>query len=290
MKENLKKILNQFKITLFYLGPLHLISNITYKISRIEDNTIKNILIKLYLLLFKIELNECKIKNVEEYNSLNDFFTRELDLLNRKNLNDTSDIISPCDGTIVGFGNVNNNTFIHAKKYKYSIDELTQEKNNNFHNGKFINIYLEPKDCHRVYMPCDGILSKIIHIPGSLYSVAPYATESIKKLYAKNERVILSFKNNNYYISLIMIGAVNVGCISLTDQGIIAPAKYRNNITEFNDKNEIKNYKKGQEIGMFNLGSTVILLISENNYDWSENIIHKNKILIRDDMLVKFKS
>ena len=290
MKENLKKILNQLKITLFYVGPLHLISNITYKISRIEDSAIKNFLIKSYISLFKIELNECKIKNIKDYNSLNDFFTRELDLVNRENLNNTKNMISPCDGTIAGFGNIDVNTFIHAKKYKYSINEIIHEKNNNFYNGKFINIYLEPKDCHRVYMPCDGILTKVTHIPGSLYSVAPYATEGIKKLYSKNERVVLSFKNNNYYISLVMVGAVNVGCISLTDQGIIAPSKHRNSIIEYNDKHEEKSYKKGQEIGMFNLGSTVILLITENNYNWSKKIILKDKILIRDKMLQTSKS
>ena len=285
MKENLKKILNQLKITLFYVGPLHLISNITYKISRIEDSAIKNFLIKSYISLFKIELNECKIKNIKDYNSLNDFFTRELDLVNRENLNNTKNMISPCDGTIAGFGNIDVNTFIHAKKYKYSINEIIHEKNNNFYNGKFINIYLEPKDCHRIYMPCGASLTKVTHIPGSLFSVAPYATEGIKKLYSRNERVILSFQNDQFKMSLIMIGAVNVGCISLSEYGIIAPSKYRNSITEFKNKEDVKYYKKGQEIGMFNLGSTVILLISDINISWSENIAKKEKILIRDEIL-----
>jgi phosphatidylserine decarboxylase len=287
MKKNLKKLVNKFKITLFHIIPLHFISNITYKVSRIEDTTIKNILINMYIYIFNIKLNEYKQKNIRNYKSLNDFFTRELDLSFRNKIDKSNNIIAPCDGTISGFGEINKNTFVHAKKHKYSIYELTHEKKNDFNNGRYINIYLEPKDCHRIYMPCDAYLIKVTHIPGSLYSVAPYASEGIKKLYSKNERVILSFSNEKFKMSLILIGAVNVGCISLTEQGIIAPSKHRNIITEFNNKRNIKKYKKGDEVGMFNLGSTVIILLSEQICQWSENIKIKKKILIRDEIIKK---
>ena len=284
MKKNIKKLINQFKITLFYVSPLHLISSITFKASRIEDSFIKNFFIKIYMSIFNINLNEYKTKDINEYKTLNDFFTRELDLSFRKNINESNNIISPCDGTIAGFGDINDNTFIHAKKHEYSVSELTHEKEYNFSGGKFINIYLEPKDCHRIYMPCDASLTKITHIPGSLYSVAPYATKGIKKLYSKNERVILNFKNNECFFCLAMIGAVNVGCISLSDFGIIAPSKHRSNVVKFDSKEDIKFYKKGQEIGMFNLGSTVILLTSKITCDWSNNIEIDKKILIRDEI------
>jgi len=285
MKENLKKLFNQLKIVLFHIAPLHLISNIMFKVSRVEDVNLKNFFIKSYISLFQIQLDEYKIKNIKNYISLNDFFTRELDLSFRKSIDDTDNIISPCDGTIAGYGEINSNTFIHAKKYKYSVNELIHEKHNDFSNGKFINIYLEPKDCHRIYMPCDADLIKVTHIPGSLFSVAPYATRGIKKLYSRNERVVMSFRNDGFLMSLIMVGAVNVGCISLADQGIIAPSKYRNSVNTFNNSEDIKHYKKGQEIGMFNLGSTVILLINKINGSWSENISNDKKILIRDEML-----
>ena len=97
----------------------------------------------------------------------------------------------------------------------------------------------------------------------------------------------MSFKNDSFSMSLVMVGAVNVGCISLIDQGIIAPSKYRNSVKTFNNSEDIKHYKKGQEIGMFNLGSTVILLINKINGNWSENISNDKKILIRDEMLKK---
>ena len=285
MRKNIKKLFNQFKITLFHVAPLHLISNITFHLSRIEDVTIKNFLIKTYISIFKIKLDEYKLKNIDDYSSLNDFFTRELDLSYRKPLLSDDDIISPCDGTIAGFGEINNDTFIHAKKHKYSVKELIHENTNIFDNGKFINIYLEPKDCHRIYMPCDAVLTKVTHVPGSLFSVAPYATKGIKKLYSRNERVILSLHNSKFKISLVMIGAVNVGCISLSEKGIIAPAKYRDSVIEFDNQNKKYEYKKGQEIGMFNLGSTVIMLINDKNANWKENIIINNKILIRDEVL-----
>ena len=285
MKENIKKFAEQFKIILFHVIPLHFISDITFKVSRIEEKTIKNVLIRLYIALFKIKLDEYLIKNISEYKSLNDFFTRELDMSFREDLDNSDNIISPCDGTISGFGNIDNNTFIHAKKYKYSINELINEKSNDFNNGKFINIYLEPKDCHRIYMPCDADLIKVTHVPGKLYSVAPYATYGIKNLYSKNERVILNFSNKDFKMSMIMVGAVNVGCITLSDYGIISPAKYRSSITEFKKENEIKSYKKGDEIGMFNLGSTVILLFSTNNKKWEREIILDNKVSIRNKLL-----
>ena len=82
-----------------------------------------------------------------------------------------------------------------------------------------------------------------------------------------------------------MIGAVNVGCISLTDQGIIAPSKHRNIITEFNNKENIKKYKKGDEIGMFNLGSTVIIILNDQTSQWSENIEAEKKVLVRDEII-----
>ena len=110
MKKNLKKLVNQFKITLFYIAPLHFISYITFKASRIEDSTIKNFLIKIYISIFKISLDEYKIKDVKKYKSLNDFFTRELDLSFRKKIESSNDIISPCDGTIAGFGDINEDT------------------------------------------------------------------------------------------------------------------------------------------------------------------------------------
>jgi len=285
MKENIKKFTEQFKIILFHVSPLHFISDITFKLSRIEEKTIKNVLIRLYIALFKIKLDEYLIKNISEYKSLNDFFTRELDMSFREDLDNSDNIISPCDGTIAGFGNIDNNTFIHAKKYKYSINELINEKSNDFNNGKFINIYLEPKDCHRIYMPCDADLIKVTHVPGKLYSVAPYATYGIKNLYSKNERVILNFSNKDFKMSMIMVGAVNVGCITLSDYGIISPAKYRSSITEFKKENEIKSYKKGDEIGMFNLGSTVILLFSTNDKKWVREIIFGNKVSIRNKLL-----
>lgn len=285
MKENIKKFAEQFKIILFHVSPLHFISDITFKLSRIEEKTIKNVLIRLYIALFKIKLDEYLIKNISEYKSLNDFFIRELDMSFREDLDNSDNIISPCDGTIAGFGNIDNNTFIHAKKYKYSINELINEKSNDFNNGKFINIYLEPKDCHRIYMPCDADLIKVTHVPGKLYSVAPYATYGIKNLYSKNERVILNFSNKDFKMSMIMVGAVNVGCITLSDYGIISPAKYRSSITEFKKENEIKSYKKGDEIGMFNLGSTVILLFSTNDKKWVREIILDNKVSIRNKLL-----
>tara|TARA_B100000674_G_scaffold117962_1_gene89207 strand:- start:2767 stop:3633 length:867 start_codon:yes stop_codon:yes gene_type:complete len=284
MKEIIKIILHELKITLFYIIPLRLISRITFFLARIENRFTKKIFIKTYKRFFNIELDEYQKKNIDDYKNLDDFFIRELDFNHRKKLDDERNIISPCDGTISGFGEINDSTFIHAKKHKYNVSELINEKNHKFSNGKFVNIYLEPKDCHRVYMPCDAILSKITNIPGCLYSVAPYASSGIKNLYSKNERVVLSFESESFLMTIVMVGAVNVGCISLTRHGIITPKKYRvNKKNDINDK-KIQSYKKGEEVAMFNLGSTVIILLSDIRGKWNDNIVTSNKILIRDEI------
>lgn len=286
MKKNLKLILNEFKITLFCLMPLHLISKITFSLSRLENSFIKNLLIKSYMAFFKIDLRQYKKKSISDYDNLNDFFIRELDLNFRKDISDENNIISPCDGTISGFGEINDNTFIHAKRHKYNIDELLDEKNDSFSNGKFINIYLEPADCHRIYIPYDSNLLNMKHISGSLYSVAPYASFGIKQLYSKNERVVLNFKCESFLMTIIMIGAVNVGCISLTRHGIVMPAKYKTSSKNISGIENYNNYKKGEEVAMFNLGSTVIVLIGEiKKSQWCDNINVGQKILIRDDIL-----
>ena len=284
MKEIIKIIIHELKITLFYIIPLRLISRITFFLARIENKITKNFLIKSYKKFFKIKLDEYQKKNIDDYKNLDDFFIRELDFKYRKRLSNENNIIAPCDGTISGFGEINDNTFIHAKKHKYNINELIVNENHKFSNGKFINIYLEPKDCHRVYMPYDAKLMKINHVSGSLYSVAPYATAGIKNLYAKNERVVLSFENEAFQMSIIMIGAVNVGCISLTRHGIITPERYKDNKKYNVDDEKISNYKKGEEIAMFNLGSTVIILLSDIRGSWNEDIITSDKILIRDEI------
>ena len=166
------------------------------------------------------------------------------------------------------------------------LDELLDEKNDSFSNGKFINIYLEPADCHRIYIPYDSNLLNMKHISGSLYSVAPYASFGIKQLYSKNERVVLNFKCESFLMTIIMIGAVNVGCISLTRQGIIMPAKYKTRSKNISGIENYNNYKKGEEVAMFNLGSTVIVLIGEiKKSQWCDNINVGQKILIRDDIL-----
>ncbi len=287
MREKIRKILVRIKIILFSLLPLHFISKITYRISRIEERNIKNLLIRLYIYLFNISLDEYKFKKVKDYKSLNDFFVRPLDLEFRNKIENNNNIISPCDGIIKGYGDFNNKTFIHAKKYKYSIDSLIGDKKNKFENGKYINIYLQPKNCHRVYMPCEGTLKNITHIPGTLYSVAPYATENISNLYTMNERVVIFFDDNDISTVLIMIGAVNVGSISVGEFGIVCPSYARKNlITPTDYKIEKSKYKKGDEVGMFNLGSTVICLFnSEKELIWNEKIKVENEIFIRDEII-----
>ena len=167
----------------------------------------------------------------------------------------------------------------------FDINKLINSNSKEFESCFFINVYLTPSDCHRVYSPDNLELKKITHVPGNLYSVAPYVVHEINGLFEKNERVILNLENRNFKSRLVMVGAVNVGCISLKNYGLICPTNKRiSEITTGGSRN-IDKYKKGEELGMFNLGSTVILLIKTNKeVTWSSNIKIGAKIKFKQKM------
>ena len=280
----LKIIFIKLKIIIFIIFPLHLISRITFFITRIENDFIKNLLIDLFLKLYDINLDECKETNLKKYKSLNDFFTRELNLKYRP-LSKTTLPISPADGIIQGYGKATKGKLLHVKGVNFDINKLINSNSKEFESCFFINIYLTPSDCHRVYSPDNLELKKITHVPGNLYSVAPYVVHEINGLFEKNERVILNLENRNFKSRLVMVGAVNVGCISLKNYGLICPTNKRiSEITTGGSRN-VDKYKKGEELGMFNLGSTVILLMKTNKeVAWSSNIKIGAKIKFKQKM------
>ena len=264
MDITLSKIKKMILSYWLYLIPHHLMSRFTYIITR-THHPLTQYLINLYIRIFKINLNECEDNKIENYHTFCDFFTRKL----KKGVHVIDDekksIVSSCDGRILQFGKITDKSILQVKGKNTPIKELLsndKELSSIYSNGSFLTIYLSPKDYHRVHIPYDGKLMKTLHVPGRLFSVADHAVECINNLYSKNERLVCHFKNEESYFSVILVGAINVSSIETQWKGEISPPMPKKLIsTKYGNKNI--NFNKGDEIGMFKSGSTVILLFTD---------------------------
>ena len=206
------------------------------------------------------------------YDCFNSFFTRELTLEARP-IN-AAKVVSPVDGSISQIGTLDNDKLIQAKGKTYSLSTLLAndaELANKFHAGSFATLYLSPKDYHRIHMPTDGTLEKMIYIPGKLFSVNKTTTENVDNLFARNERIVCVFNTELGKMAVIMVGAIFVGSMETVWAGQITPSNNRVIQTD-NYVNRKIVLEKGDEMGRFNMGSTVILLFERNKINWSTNL------------------
>ena len=249
---------------LFFL-PHHLFSRFTYIITRTK-HPFTEFLIKTYIKLFKVNMNECEIKSTKDYKTFCDFFTRKLKNGIHKIDKGENVIVSSCDGKILEFGDIKDNSILQVKGKSTTINELLDHDKtlkDLYKNGSFVTIYLSPKDYHRVHMPLMGKLFKTIHIPGRLFSVALHAVRIIDKLYSRNERLVCSFKHKKINFSVIFVAAINVSSIEVKWKGEVSPPLPKKTISTNYSKKKIE-IDIGDELGMFKSGSTVILLFDEN--------------------------
>jgi phosphatidylserine decarboxylase len=275
-------MIDKLKAGLIALLPQHLISRITYRLSRCRIPFVKNNLIRIYLRLFNIGLEDVREKDPYAYASWNAFFTRALKEDARPVDTDEQAIVSPVDGTISQLGYLRQGTILQAKGHNYSVEALLgdEETGAHFHDGAFITLYLSPQDYHRIHMPCDGTLTRMLHIPGRLYSVAPHTVNNIEGIFARNERVVSLFDTPACSMALALVGAINVGAIETCWAGLITPpAGKAINDTHY-DASEVINIRKGDEMGRFNLGSTVIVIFPRQSASWLEQLQPGDRVLM----------
>jgi len=219
-------------------------------------------------------MQEAKNSDWKSYSSFNNFFTRELNEDAREVCSDKKSIISPADGTISQLGKINSDLIFQAKGHAYSLTQLLgnrEDLGKTFKSGEFNTIYLSPKDYHRVHMPVDGTLTEMIHVPGELFSVNPTTVENVPALFARNERVICLFDTNAGPMAMILVGAIFVGSIETVWHGEVTPPTSKE-IRNWLYEDEEKSFAKGEEMGRFNMGSTVILLHAENKTSWTKEL------------------
>lgn len=272
------------------LLPHHLLSKFAYKLATVQNKTIKNMLIKLFIKKFNVDLSQAQIQDPTQYQNFNSFFTRKLLPATRPIASpDThNSIISPVDGTVLTLGEIKPNSLYQAKSKTYTLTSLLASKNlaELFHNGSYITQYLSPKDYHRVHMPYSGQLQQMIYVPGMLFSVNPISSNVIDSIFARNERVICLFKTDVGYMAVILVGAMLVGSMATSWHGVITPP-HSNNSKEIKTWDYSDNpieIKKAEEIGFFQMGSTVICLFSDR-LDLNPQLINQH-LLLGQELLV----
>lgn len=244
-----------------YLIPKHLLSSGMHWFMQVKQPWIKNTTIKLLTKIYGINVAEAVQEDITLYPDFNSFFTRDLKPEARP-IDQTEGLwVSPADGVISQSASIIENTLIQAKCHDYTIEALVGgdiKYASRFHNGDYSVIYLSPKDYHKIHMPYAAKLLSMTYIPGDLFAVNPATVRNIPGLFARNERLVIRFKNEAGHFCLIMVGAIFVGSMETVWEGKITPP-YQPNLQHWDYKKENLWFDKGEEIGRFNMGSTVIL-------------------------------
>ena len=256
-----------------FLLPQHLLSRLMFRFARIQSPWIKNSFTSWFVSKYKVNLNEALLEDIDEYKHFNDFFTRALKDGSRP-ISD-SQLVSPVDGVVSQYGSIKDSLIVQAKGKKYSVEALLAENSKNDLYTSFVTIYLSPKDYHRIHMPLDGSLKSMKYIPGNLFSVNQRTVDDIDQVFARNERIVCYFDTEYGEIALVMVGAIFVGSMETSWEGQITPP-YNKSVKTFEyDSRQIK-LSKGEELGRFNMGSTVILLLPHNvskmNFEFNKTL------------------
>lgn len=261
-------MLKTLKTLLHRLTPKQLITRIAGFLAEKEMGDVTAFVIETFISIYNIDMKEAEKENPEDYKTFNEFFIRTLKPGQRPLARGQNVIVSPVDGTIAEYGYITYGRLIAAKGQDYSLRTLLggdERVAAMFEDGNFETIYLAPSNYHRIHMPTAGTLRRIIYIPGKYYSVNPDYVERIEGLFTKNERAVALFDTPAGPMALVFVGATIVGSIGITGVGIISPNRERRiQVTDFPD-DTAPSYAKGQEIGFFKLGSTVITIFGKNS-------------------------
>lgn len=257
------------KIAFHYLLPQLAVTRAAGWLAEQKWDFVTHAIINLFAKVYKIDLNEAEKSSPKDYKTFNEFFIRELKEGARPIDSDEKSLCLPADGKVSELGKINKNKLLQAKGHTFTLETLLAENTelaDKFKNGDFITTYLSPSDYHRVHMPCDAILRKMTYVPGDLFSVNPFLAEHVPNLFARNERVICEFETAFGPMVQILVGATVTASMSTVWAGVINPPRANEVKTwEYpNTGDEMITLKKGEEMGAFRLGSTVINLFPQS--------------------------
>lgn len=267
---------DKVKITLQYLMPKHAISRLVGKLAAAKAGWLTTKLISIFIKSYDINMAEAKLKNATDFDTFNDFFTRELEE-GARTINDNEQALCyPVDGKISQQGAIKDGQLIQAKGFDYSLTTLLggdEQTAAPFQAGSFSCIYLAPKDYHRIHMPMAGTLREMIYIPGDLFSVNPLTANNVPNLFARNERVVTVFDTDHGPMAMVLVGATIVASIETVWAGTITPPAGKDIFRWKYPASGIDaiHLAKGDEMGRFKLGSTVVSTFAPQMIEFNKN-------------------
>jgi phosphatidylserine decarboxylase len=255
-----------------YLLPKQALTTLAGRVASAQAGDLTTRVIAWFVQRYGVNMDEAAVPDIAAYKSFNEFFTRALKPGARPLAR--ADLVCPVDGAISQLGAIQGDQIFQAKGHAYSTQALVggdADLAAQFTDGHFATLYLSPRDYHRIHMPCEGRLVRMIHVPGALFSVNPTTARGVPGLFARNERVVCVFEGRTGPWVLVLVGATIVGSMATVWHGVVNPPR-PGQLREWRYDGKPVRLKQGDEMGRFLLGSTVVLLFPKGplkfNADW----------------------
>ncbi|HEV7856627.1 MAG TPA: archaetidylserine decarboxylase [Herminiimonas sp.] len=275
---------NRLPVLPQYLLPKKALTVFAGKVAGAKAGGITTGLIRWFVGKYKVNMAEAANPDITSYASFNEFFTRAL--ADGARPIEDADFICPVDGAISQFGTIEIDQILQAKGHNYSITALVggdRELACQFEHGSFATLYLSPRDYHRIHMPCDARLKRMIYVPGDLFSVNPVTALGVPNLFARNERVVCLFDSAFGPFILTLVGATIVGSIATVWHGVINQTR-NGNVREWTYDDRQIVLKKGDEMGRFLLGSTVVMLFPKDTLNFNPHWLATRAVRLGESM------
>ena len=247
-----------------YVLPKRALTVLMGALARARGGALTTAVIRWFVRHYGVDMGEAADPDVASYQTFNDFFTRALKPGARPVAN--ADLICPIDGAVSQFGRIERDQIFQAKGHRYTTTALLAGDAplaRDFEDGEFVTLYLSPKDYHRIHMPCDGRLRKMVYVPGELFSVNPATARGVPGLFARNERVVCLFDGPRGPFAMVLVGATIVGSMATVWHGVVNPPRRPDVCTWRYDDRPVL-LRRGEEMGRFLLGSTVVMLFPKD--------------------------
>lgn len=265
------KLISKLKVLTQYIIPKQAITALAGKLAQAEAGKLTTAVIRWFVQRYQVNLAEAEQSDITDYKSFNEFFTRPLRAGARPLAK--AEFVCPVDGAISQFGDIKADQIYQAKGHQYSTLAMLAGDTKlakQFENGHFTTLYLSPKDYHRIHMPCAATLKSMTYVPGDLFSVNPLTAQNVPGLFARNERVICEFDSIHGTFVLILVGATIVGSMATTWHGVVNPPRV-GRVTTWTYEDQTIEFKQGEEMGRFLLGSTVVMLFPKDTLKFNSN-------------------
>ncbi|MEH6790766.1 archaetidylserine decarboxylase [Parasphingorhabdus sp.] len=278
-------MLDRLKVASQYVLPKRWLTTLAGRIAAAEKGVRTTRLIRWFVGRYAVDMSEAENPDIASYNSFNAFFTRPLRAGARPITK--ADFACPVDGAISQLGAIDDHHILQAKGHVFTTTELLggdPALAETFRNGSFANLYLSPKDYHRLHMPCAGRLTSMTHVPGSLFSVNPTTARGVPNLFARNERVVCVFESPDHGpFAMVLVGATIVGSMATVWHGVVKP-KPTTGITQWTYADQNITLDKGEEMGRFLLGSTIVMLFRPDTIAFSDDWAAERAVRLGETM------